>query len=202
MPRCNTGEDVALWGELNLSESRQILKNELKPSVSFPANPWLFPFHLSPPLPPLSTLLFLSSPFSVTFSSCHQYGKLNIPLCLWLERKEPSKQVNVQGVIYLRIFMSLYPLFLCLSLIDFQVSHVLNVAYGVTNLFPDQVVYKTLQILDLPETDLLSHLEECSSYIDQAKKQVHFKNTHLALLLHKGGRRWVILEAPTYLVLS
>uniref|UniRef100_A0A3B5M5L0 Tyrosine-protein phosphatase domain-containing protein n=1 Tax=Xiphophorus couchianus TaxID=32473 RepID=A0A3B5M5L0_9TELE len=53
----------------------------------------------------------------------------------------------------------------------FKVSHVLNVAYGVTNLFPDQVVYKTLQILDLPETDLSSHLEECSSYIDQAKKQ-------------------------------
>ncbi|XP_027863062.1 dual specificity protein phosphatase 19-like isoform X1 [Xiphophorus couchianus] len=54
----------------------------------------------------------------------------------------------------------------------FKVSHVLNVAYGVTNLFPDQVVYKTLQILDLPETDLSSHLEECSSYIDQAKKQM------------------------------
>ncbi|XP_032408387.1 dual specificity protein phosphatase 19-like isoform X2 [Xiphophorus hellerii] len=53
----------------------------------------------------------------------------------------------------------------------FKVSHVLNVAYGVTNLFPDQVVYKTLQILDLPETDLSSHLEECSSFIDQAKKQ-------------------------------
>ncbi|XP_014872354.1 dual specificity protein phosphatase 19-like [Poecilia latipinna] len=53
----------------------------------------------------------------------------------------------------------------------FKVSHVLNVAYGVTNLFPDQVVYKTLQILDLPETDLSSHLEECGSFIDQAKEQ-------------------------------
>ncbi|XP_051236661.1 dual specificity protein phosphatase 19-like isoform X2 [Dicentrarchus labrax] len=52
-----------------------------------------------------------------------------------------------------------------------QVSHVLNVAYGVTNLFPDQLVYKTLQILDLPDTDITSYLGECSSFIDQARKQ-------------------------------
>ncbi|MED6292551.1 hypothetical protein CHARACLAT_001458 [Characodon lateralis] len=53
----------------------------------------------------------------------------------------------------------------------FKVSHVLNVAYGVTNLFPDQMVYKTFQILDLPETDITAHLEECSSFIDQAREQ-------------------------------
>ncbi|XP_038141567.1 dual specificity protein phosphatase 19-like [Cyprinodon tularosa] len=53
----------------------------------------------------------------------------------------------------------------------FKVSHVLNVAYGVTNLFPDQMVYRTLQILDLPETDITSHLEECSCFIDHARAQ-------------------------------
>ncbi|XP_042288933.1 dual specificity protein phosphatase 19-like isoform X2 [Thunnus maccoyii] len=53
----------------------------------------------------------------------------------------------------------------------YKVSHVLNVAYGVTNLFPDQLVYKTLQILDLPETDITSYLGECSSFIDQAREQ-------------------------------
>ncbi|XP_068182910.1 dual specificity protein phosphatase 19-like [Antennarius striatus] len=52
-----------------------------------------------------------------------------------------------------------------------KVSHVLNVAYGVSNLFPDQLVYKTLQILDLPETDIASYLEESSSFIDQARDQ-------------------------------
>nr|XP_046257112.1 dual specificity protein phosphatase 19-like isoform X4 [Scatophagus argus] len=52
-----------------------------------------------------------------------------------------------------------------------KVSHVLNVAYGVTNLFPDQLVYKTLQILDLPDTDITVYLEECSSFIDQAREQ-------------------------------
>lgn len=53
-----------------------------------------------------------------------------------------------------------------------QVSHVLNVAYGVDNLFPDKMVYKTLQILDLPETEITSYFEECSSFIDQTREQV------------------------------
>ncbi|XP_028279216.1 dual specificity protein phosphatase 19-like [Parambassis ranga] len=57
------------------------------------------------------------------------------------------------------------------TLLRYKVSHVLNVAYGVTNLFPDQMVYKTLQILDLPETNITSYLEECSSFIDQAQEQ-------------------------------
>uniref|UniRef100_A0AAZ1XV11 Dual specificity phosphatase 19b n=1 Tax=Oreochromis aureus TaxID=47969 RepID=A0AAZ1XV11_OREAU len=53
----------------------------------------------------------------------------------------------------------------------YKVSHVLNVAYGVDNLFPDKMVYKTLQILDLPETEITSYFEECSSFIDQTREQ-------------------------------
>ncbi|XP_029377347.1 dual specificity protein phosphatase 19-like [Echeneis naucrates] len=52
-----------------------------------------------------------------------------------------------------------------------QVTHVLNVAYGVNNLFPDQLLYKTLQILDVPDTDITSYLGECSSFIDLAREQ-------------------------------
>ncbi|XP_045920606.1 dual specificity protein phosphatase 19-like isoform X2 [Micropterus dolomieu] len=52
-----------------------------------------------------------------------------------------------------------------------KVSHVLNVAYGVTNLFPDRFLYNTLQILDLPDTDITSYIGECSSFIDQAREQ-------------------------------
>ncbi|XP_029305246.1 dual specificity protein phosphatase 19-like isoform X2 [Cottoperca gobio] len=59
-----------------------------------------------------------------------------------------------------------------------KVSHVLNVAYGVTDLFPDQLVYKTLQILDLPDTDITSYLGECSSFVDQAREQ------HGVVLVH------------------
>ncbi|XP_072292941.1 dual specificity protein phosphatase 19-like [Eucyclogobius newberryi] len=52
-----------------------------------------------------------------------------------------------------------------------QVTHVLNVAYGVSNPFPKQLVYKTLPILDIPDTDITAYLEECSSFIDQARDQ-------------------------------
>ncbi|KAM9803629.1 dual specificity protein phosphatase 19-like [Neosynchiropus ocellatus] len=57
------------------------------------------------------------------------------------------------------------------ALQKYKVSHILNVAYGVTNLFPDQFVYKSLEILDLPETDITAHLEECSLFIDEAREQ-------------------------------
>lgn len=69
--------------------------------------------------------------------------------------------------------VSAAPLF-CLCL--WQVSHVLNVAYGVANKFPDYIMYKTLQILDLPDTDITSYLRECSIFIDQAREQVHAHN--------------------------
>ncbi|KAF0027764.1 dual specificity protein phosphatase 19-like [Scophthalmus maximus] len=52
-----------------------------------------------------------------------------------------------------------------------KVSHVLNVAYGVSNLFPDQLVYKTLQILDVPDTDITSYFGECGAFIDQAREE-------------------------------
>lgn len=65
-----------------------------------------------------------------------------------------------------------------------QVSHVLNVAYGVTNKFPDQLTYKTLQILDLPDTDIISCLEECSTFIDQAQEQVPTHYYHIMIHLY------------------
>ncbi|KAG7283592.1 hypothetical protein CRUP_026519, partial [Coryphaenoides rupestris] len=52
-----------------------------------------------------------------------------------------------------------------------QVSHVLNVAYGVANLFPDELTYKTVNILDVPDTSITSYLAECSSFIDLAQAE-------------------------------
>lgn len=54
----------------------------------------------------------------------------------------------------------------------FQVTHILNVAYGVENAFPDLFIYKTISVLDLPDTDIISHLHECTQFIDQAKEEV------------------------------
>ncbi|KAM6946032.1 dual specificity protein phosphatase 19-like [Aplochiton taeniatus] len=49
-----------------------------------------------------------------------------------------------------------------------QVSHILNVAYGVENTFTDLFIYKTLSILDQPDTDITAHITDCSLFIDQA----------------------------------
>ncbi|XP_062974657.1 dual specificity protein phosphatase 19 isoform X2 [Elgaria multicarinata webbii] len=50
-----------------------------------------------------------------------------------------------------------------------RVTHVLNVAYGVENAFPHDFIYKTIPILDLPETDIMSYFPECFEFIEQVK---------------------------------
>ncbi|XP_029820279.1 dual specificity protein phosphatase 19, partial [Manacus vitellinus] len=52
-----------------------------------------------------------------------------------------------------------------------QVTHILNVAYGVQNAFLDDFIYKTISILDLPETDITSYFPECFEFIEKAKIQ-------------------------------
>ncbi|KAL7991578.1 hypothetical protein Chor_015834 [Crotalus horridus] len=51
----------------------------------------------------------------------------------------------------------------------YKVTHVLNVAYGVENAFPNDFTYKTIPILDLPETDITSCFPECFEFIEQIK---------------------------------
>ncbi|XP_058020946.1 dual specificity protein phosphatase 19 [Ahaetulla prasina] len=51
----------------------------------------------------------------------------------------------------------------------YKVTHVLNVAYGVENAFPNDLTYKTIPILDLPETDITSYFPECFEFIEQIK---------------------------------
>ncbi|XP_057707575.1 dual specificity protein phosphatase 19 isoform X2 [Corythoichthys intestinalis] len=53
-----------------------------------------------------------------------------------------------------------------------QVSHILNVASGVENAFPDLFVYKTQSIPERPDALLLPHLDECCRFIQQARREV------------------------------
>ncbi|CAH2305897.1 dual specificity phosphatase 19 [Pelobates cultripes] len=53
----------------------------------------------------------------------------------------------------------------------YKVTHILNVAYGVENVFPEEFTYKKISMLDLPETDLESYFPECFDFLEQAKKQ-------------------------------
>ncbi|XP_028249242.1 dual specificity protein phosphatase 19 [Parambassis ranga] len=52
-----------------------------------------------------------------------------------------------------------------------KVSHILNVAFGVENVFPDLFIYKTVSILDQPDADLLLHIQECCDFIQQANNE-------------------------------
>lgn len=53
-------------------------------------------------------------------------------------------------------------------------THILNVAYGVENAFLSEFTYKTISILDVPETNILSYFPECFEFIEQAKLKVRF----------------------------
>ncbi|KAF5910660.1 hypothetical protein HPG69_004749, partial [Diceros bicornis minor] len=49
------------------------------------------------------------------------------------------------------------------------VTHILNVACGVENAFLSDFIYKSISVLDLPETNILSYFPECFEFIEQAK---------------------------------
>ncbi|MCI4377149.1 hypothetical protein PGIGA_G00200230 [Pangasianodon gigas] len=57
------------------------------------------------------------------------------------------------------------------TLRKFKVTHVLNVACGVENAFPEHFIYQTVPMMDLPETELTSYLPQCFEFIDEARKQ-------------------------------
>nr|AAH89133.1 MGC85046 protein [Xenopus laevis] len=53
----------------------------------------------------------------------------------------------------------------------YKVTHILNVAYGVDNVFPNEFTYKKISILDLPETDIASFFPECFNFLEKVKLQ-------------------------------
>ncbi|XP_040912726.1 dual specificity protein phosphatase 19-like [Toxotes jaculatrix] len=52
-----------------------------------------------------------------------------------------------------------------------KVSHILNVAFGVENVFPDLFIYKTVSIQDHPNADLLLHIQDCCDFIQKAHSE-------------------------------
>ncbi|CAM1303653.1 DUSP19 (predicted) [Pycnogonum litorale] len=48
------------------------------------------------------------------------------------------------------------------------VTHVLNLATGVSNYFPNMFMYKKIEILDLPESNIVQYFPECITFIDDA----------------------------------
>ncbi|KAL8183577.1 UNVERIFIED_CONTAM: dual specificity phosphatase 19 [Gekko kuhli] len=75
------------------------------------------------------------------------------------------------------------------TLKKYRVTHVLNVAYGVENAFPDDFTYKTIPILDLPETDILSYFPECFEFIEQVKLKVNQSSKWCVPTVFQQGER-------------
>ena len=51
---------------------------------------------------------------------------------------------------------------------SFRITHILNVASGIPNFFPEKFTYKQIEILDLPEQNIVLDLEKCFHFIDEA----------------------------------
>ena len=57
------------------------------------------------------------------------------------------------------------------TLEQFEITHILNLAYGVENAFEDEYNYKKLEILDTPETDIKKYFDECFEFIDEGRQR-------------------------------
>lgn len=51
------------------------------------------------------------------------------------------------------------------------ITHILNVATGVANAFPENFIYQNIAILDLPEVDILPLLSKCFDFISEGLKR-------------------------------
>lgn len=55
-------------------------------------------------------------------------------------------------------------------LLNYSITHIVNVGTGIQNHFPNKFEYLKIDILDLPETRILDYFEKVFDFIDKAKK--------------------------------
>ncbi|XP_058082294.1 dual specificity protein phosphatase 1-like isoform X1 [Magnolia sinica] len=51
-----------------------------------------------------------------------------------------------------------------------NVTHILTVAKSLEPAYPDDFIYKKIEVLDSPDTNLEQHFDECFDFIDEAKR--------------------------------
>ncbi|KAK3101195.1 hypothetical protein FSP39_001661 [Pinctada imbricata] len=52
----------------------------------------------------------------------------------------------------------------------YHVTHILNMATLIKNMFPDRFVYKTIDLLDVPDTNILPHFDEAFKFIEEGRQ--------------------------------
>lgn len=55
-------------------------------------------------------------------------------------------------------------------LLKHEVTHIINLATGVQNSFPEKFTYKNIEVRDLPNSNIMQHFEECNYFIDDVRK--------------------------------
>lgn len=53
---------------------------------------------------------------------------------------------------------------------ELGVTHILNVGYDIPNIFPCDISYLTIEMLDDPDEDILSHYRKCEGFIDKGRQ--------------------------------
>ncbi|GAB1600982.1 dual specificity protein phosphatase 19-like [Argonauta hians] len=56
------------------------------------------------------------------------------------------------------------------TLNKYKVTHILNLATGVENLYPEHFTYKSIQLYDLPDTKIIDVFDEAFAFIDEGRR--------------------------------
>lgn len=68
-----------------------------------------------------------------------------------------------------------------------NITHVLNVGTGIENPFPQEFTYKTIELLDLPDTQICQHFPKLFDFIDLGSKNgavlVHWYDVSMHTLM-------------------
>ncbi|XXG83478.1 hypothetical protein AAC387_Pa10g1218 [Persea americana] len=56
------------------------------------------------------------------------------------------------------------------ALKNLDVTHILIVARSLEPAYPNDFIYKKIEVLDSPDTNLEQHFDECFNFIDEAKR--------------------------------
>ncbi|KAK9933482.1 hypothetical protein M0R45_020679 [Rubus argutus] len=53
---------------------------------------------------------------------------------------------------------------------NLNITHILTVASSLAPAYPNEFVYKVLNVMDKESTNLIQHFDECFNYIEEAKR--------------------------------
>lgn len=112
----------------------------------------------------LGQMVFESKSPSGTFETCGRSIDSNVSF-LKIESSPDEKLHYVIDRLYIGSQDSALNL---PALNEYKITHILNVATGIENAFPEQYKYLNIELLDLPETNIRQMFSQTNEFIQQA----------------------------------